>query len=60
MLKGYVAGALWDAGLYCRTDDRGDPVIQVAPPLICGPAEFDEMGTILRRVLTEAASRHAA
>ena len=57
LLKGYVAGALWEHGLYCRTDDRGDPVIQVAPPLICGPAEFDEMNAILRKVLTTAADR---
>ena len=41
-------------GLYCRPDDRGDVVIQVAPPLICGPAEFDEMEQILRHTLTEA------
>ena len=54
LLKGYVAGALWERGLYCRTDDRGDPVIQVAPPLICGQAEFDEMESILREVLTKA------
>jgi adenosylmethionine-8-amino-7-oxononanoate aminotransferase len=57
LLKGYVAGELWDRGLYCRTDDRGEPVIQVAPPLICGQAEFDEMAGILREVLTEAAQR---
>ena len=57
LLKGYVAGALWDRGLYCRTDDRGDPVIQLAPPLICGPAEFDETTGILRDVLTTAAQR---
>ena len=48
-----VAGALFENGLYCRADDRGDPVVQVAPPLICGQAEFDEMEQILRSVLTE-------
>ena len=54
VLRGYVAGALFENGLYCRTDDRGDAVVQVAPPLICGQAEFDEMEQILRHVLTEA------
>jgi adenosylmethionine-8-amino-7-oxononanoate aminotransferase len=54
VLRGYVTGALFSNGLYCRTDDRGDPVVQVAPPLICGQAEFDEMEQILRYVLTEA------
>jgi len=56
VLYGYLSKALWDAGLYCRADDRGDPVIQLAPPLIIGQAEFDEIGRILREVLTEAAA----
>ena len=34
LLRGFLSKALWEAGLYCRTDDRGDPVIQLAPPLI--------------------------
>jgi adenosylmethionine-8-amino-7-oxononanoate aminotransferase len=50
VLRGYVSGALFEAGLYCRTDDRGDPVVQVAPPLICGQAEFDEMEQKLRHL----------
>jgi adenosylmethionine-8-amino-7-oxononanoate aminotransferase len=54
ILRGYVSGALFENGLYCRADDRGDPVIQVAPPLICGQAEFDEIERVLRHVLTEA------
>lgn len=54
VLRGYIAGATFENGLYCRTDDRGDPVVQVAPPLICGQAEFDEMEQILRYVLAEA------
>ncbi|MGH3551191.1 MAG: aspartate aminotransferase family protein [Mycobacterium sp.] len=49
-----VSSALYDAGLYCRIDDRGDPVIVLAPPLISGQAEFDEIESILRAVLTEA------
>ena len=54
VLRGFLSHALFEAGLYCRADDRGDPVVQVAPPLICGQAEFDEMEGILRSVLTEA------
>lgn len=55
LLRGFLSKALYDAGLYCRADDRGDPVIQLAPPLTIGPAEFREIGSILRGVLTEAA-----
>ena len=36
LLRGFLSQALFDAGLYCRADDRGDPVIQLAPPLIVG------------------------
>ncbi|MGN6325298.1 aspartate aminotransferase family protein [Pseudolysinimonas sp.] len=57
LLRGFMSKALFDAGLYCRADDRGDPVIQLAPPLTIGPAEFDEIEGILRGVLTEAWSR---
>jgi adenosylmethionine-8-amino-7-oxononanoate aminotransferase len=54
ILRGYVSGALFENGLYCRADDRGDPVVQVAPPLICGQEQFDEMEQVLRHVLSEA------
>ena len=57
LLRGFLSKALFEAGLYCRADDRGDPVIQLAPPLTTGPAEFDEIEQILRGVLTEASSR---
>lgn len=54
LLRGFLSAALFEAGLYCRADDRGDPVVQLAPPLISGPDEFDEIYEILHRVLTEA------
>jgi adenosylmethionine-8-amino-7-oxononanoate aminotransferase len=57
LLRGFLSKALFDAGLYCRADDRGDPVIQLAPPLTVGPREFDEIEQILRGVLTEAWTR---
>ncbi|MEY2517253.1 MAG: hypothetical protein QOJ89_4611 [bacterium] len=59
LLRGFVAPELYRRGLICRVDDRGDPVIQLAPPLIAGPAEFDEMESVLRAVLTEASERVA-
>jgi adenosylmethionine-8-amino-7-oxononanoate aminotransferase len=49
----HIASSLFDAGLYCRTDDRGDPAIVIAPPLISGPAEFDTIEATLRAVLKE-------
>jgi adenosylmethionine-8-amino-7-oxononanoate aminotransferase len=57
LLRGFLSRALFDAGLYCRADDRGDPVVQLAPPLIIGQPEFDEIEQILRSVLTEAWNR---
>ncbi len=53
LLRGFLSKALYDAGLYCRADDRGDPVVQLAPPLICDQEHFDEMESILRSVITE-------
>jgi adenosylmethionine-8-amino-7-oxononanoate aminotransferase len=54
LLRGFLSPALFDAGLICRADDRGDPVIQLSPPLTCTQEHFDEMERILRNVLTEA------
>ncbi|HTP15652.1 MAG TPA: aspartate aminotransferase family protein [Streptosporangiaceae bacterium] len=57
LLRGFLSQALFDAGLVCRADDRGDPVIQLSPPLTCTQQHFDEMEQILRGVLTEAWTR---
>ncbi|MCX6397540.1 MAG: aspartate aminotransferase family protein [Propionibacteriales bacterium] len=54
LLRGFLSKALFEAGLYCRADDRGDPVIQFAPPLGCNQQHFDEIERALRSVLTEA------
>ncbi|MDX6739915.1 aspartate aminotransferase family protein [Actinocorallia sp. A-T 12471] len=54
LLRGFLSKALFDIGLYCRADDRGDPVIQLSPPLICDQSHFDEIEQKLRAVLTEA------
>jgi adenosylmethionine-8-amino-7-oxononanoate aminotransferase len=61
LLRGFLSGELYRRGLICRADDRGDPVIQLSPPLIAGPQQFEEMEAVLRPVLTEAGERmHAA
>ena len=57
LLRGFLSTALFAAGLYCRAYDRGDPVVQVAPPLICDQSHFDEMEQILRSVLSDAWAR---
>jgi adenosylmethionine-8-amino-7-oxononanoate aminotransferase len=56
LLRGFLSKALYDEGLYCRADDRGDPVIQLSPPLICTQEHFDEMEQILRVVLDKAST----
>jgi adenosylmethionine-8-amino-7-oxononanoate aminotransferase len=57
LLRGFLSGELYRRGLICRADDRGDPVVQLSPPLIAGPEQFEEIGEVLRAVLTEAAER---
>ncbi len=57
LLRGYLSGELFRRGLICRADDRGDPVIQFAPPLIAGPEQFEEIEAVLRPVLEEASRR---
>jgi adenosylmethionine-8-amino-7-oxononanoate aminotransferase len=60
LLRGFLSVELYRRGLICRADDRGDPVIQLSPPLIAGPAQFEEIEAILRPVLTEAGDRMRA
>jgi adenosylmethionine-8-amino-7-oxononanoate aminotransferase len=57
LLRGFVSGELYRNGLICRADDRGDPVVQLSPPLICDTEQFDEIEAVLRRVLAEAWDR---
>ena len=57
LLRGFLSGELYRRGLICRADDRGDPVIQLAPPLISDTEQFDEIEAVLRPVLTEAWDR---
>jgi adenosylmethionine-8-amino-7-oxononanoate aminotransferase len=57
LLRGYLSGELYRRGLICRADDRGDPVIQLAPPLIADSEQFEEIHDVLRGVLTDAWER---
>ncbi len=57
LLRGFLSGELYNRGLICRTDDRGDPIVQLSPPLIAGPQQFEEIEAILRPVLSEASER---
>jgi adenosylmethionine-8-amino-7-oxononanoate aminotransferase len=57
LLRGFLSGELYRRGLICRTDDRGDPVVQLAPPLIADSEEFEQIHDVLRGVLTEASER---
>jgi adenosylmethionine-8-amino-7-oxononanoate aminotransferase len=54
LLRGFMSGELYRRGLICRADDRGDPVIQLAPPLIADSQEFGVIEEVLRSVLSEA------
>jgi adenosylmethionine-8-amino-7-oxononanoate aminotransferase len=54
LLRGFLSPRLLDAGLICRADDRGDPVVQISPPLVAEQAQFDEIVGILGEVLAEA------
>jgi adenosylmethionine-8-amino-7-oxononanoate aminotransferase len=57
LLRGFMSGELFKHGLICRADDRGDPVIQLSPPLIADSEEFEIIDRVLRQVLTEAWDR---
>jgi adenosylmethionine-8-amino-7-oxononanoate aminotransferase len=57
LLRGFMSGELFKRGLICRADDRGDPVIQLSPPLIADTEQFEEIDSILRSVLTDAWDR---
>ena len=57
LLRGFLSGELYRRGLICRTDDRGDPIVQLSPPLIAGEEQFEEIEAVLRPVLSAASER---
>jgi adenosylmethionine-8-amino-7-oxononanoate aminotransferase len=54
LLRGFLSGELYKRGLICRADDRGDPVVQLSPPLIADTEQFEEIHEVLHSVLSEA------
>jgi adenosylmethionine-8-amino-7-oxononanoate aminotransferase len=57
LLRGFLSPELFKRGLICRADDRGDPVVQISPPLVAGPEEFERIAEILGGALEEASDR---
>jgi adenosylmethionine-8-amino-7-oxononanoate aminotransferase len=57
LLRGFVSPHLFEQGLLCRADDRGDPVVQISPPLVAEQREFDAIAGTLGTVLAEAGER---
>jgi len=57
LLRGFVSPRLFEEGLLCRADDRGDPVVQISPPLVAEQREFDAIAGTLGTVLEEAGER---
>ena len=53
----YVSPKLYEAGLICRADDRGELVVRLSPPLVAGREIISEIAEILYRVLKEASGR---
>ncbi|MCW2995279.1 MAG: aspartate aminotransferase family protein [Conexibacter sp.] len=54
LLRGYLPGRLREAGIIARADDRGDAVLQIAPPLVADKALLDEIVGLLGEVLADA------
>ena len=54
LLRGFLSGRLFESGLICRADDRGDPVIQLSPPLVATRTDLDYIHGVLDKVLDEA------
>ena len=57
LLRGFLAGRLLEEGLIARPDDRGDAVLHLSPPLICGRRELDELVAKTEAVLSDASER---
>ena len=54
LLRGFMPGRLREAGLIARADDRGDAVLQIAPPLISDKQLLDDIVAGIGDVLTDA------
>jgi len=54
LLRGFLSHRLYESGLICRQDDRGDPVVQLSPPLVATRDDLDFIHDVLDKVLDEA------
>jgi adenosylmethionine-8-amino-7-oxononanoate aminotransferase len=54
LIRAFLPGRLREAGLIARADDRGDAVLQIAPPLISDKDLVDELVDRLGDVLKDA------
>ena len=59
LLRGFLSPRLYEAGLICRADDRAEPVITLAPPLIAGDVEFEDLEATLRSALHASSDEFA-
>lgn len=57
LLRDFLSPRLFDLGLICRAEDKGEPVVQLSPPLVAGPEDFGGIARILRQALSEAWDR---
>ncbi len=57
LLKDILSDRLFERGMICRLDDRSEPIVQIAPPLVADVALFEEITEILRDALTYAADK---
>jgi adenosylmethionine-8-amino-7-oxononanoate aminotransferase len=57
LLKRVLSDRLFENGMICRLDDRSEPIVQIAPPLVADVALFEELTSILRDGLTHAAEQ---
>jgi len=55
LLNDVLTRYLYDNGMICRLDDRADPFVQIAPPLVAGMEEFEQITEILRGALAVTA-----
>jgi adenosylmethionine-8-amino-7-oxononanoate aminotransferase len=57
LLKDVLSEELWQRGLICRLDDRAEPIVQIAPPLVASAELIEEIAAILRAGLETAIER---
>jgi adenosylmethionine-8-amino-7-oxononanoate aminotransferase len=57
LIKQFIVPRARERGVYMRVDDRAETAAQFSPPLVAGPAEFDEFIGVLREILDEAWER---